>query len=74
MVARICPIVPLLLLVNTFGPIRDTIKSTIETTGTKSIKNALKPLIPELETVPWNPHVKLVNSPSNTYLKVLPLR
>ena len=33
MVQRVGPIIPLLLLVNRFGPIRGTIKSTVVATG-----------------------------------------
>ena len=40
MVSRIGPIVPLLLLVNYFGPICDTIKSTLADTGMKNTKHS----------------------------------
>ena len=38
MVSRICPIAPLLLLLDHYGPIRDTIKSTVSATRSKKAK------------------------------------
>ena len=51
MVSWIGPNAPILLLVDHFGQIRDTIKSL-------KVNR-----IPELETAPWTPNEKRVNSP-----------
>ena len=58
MVPRIGPITPLLLLVDHFGPIRDTMESTVAAKGIeKVVLKILINLIHELETVPWYLHV-----------------
>ena len=40
-VIRIGPIMPLLFLMDHFGPIHDTIKSTVAAKGIERVKNAL---------------------------------
>ena len=63
MVSRIGSIPPLLLLVEHFGPIRDTNKSTVAATGIeKSNKTFKVNTIPEFKKVPWTRLVKSVNS------------
>ena len=52
MVSRVGPIVTLLLLVDHFGPIRGTIKSTEAVTGTEEIKTIEGNRIPKTDTVP----------------------
>ena len=54
-----------MLLLHHFGPIRDTVVSTVAVTGFEKIKNAKIAKIPELEKVPWTPHVKSANRPFN---------
>ena len=63
--SRIGPITP--LLVEHYGPIRETIKSTVAVTGTKKLKTIFLTPFPELETVLWTPHVKSVNSPFKSF-------
>ena len=53
---------PLLLLVDLYGPIRDTDKSTIATRGIEKMKMLKVNRIPELRTVPCTDHVKSVDS------------
>ena len=55
-VSRIGPITPLLLLLDHFGPIRDTIKSTVTAKRWNKWKTLKVNLILELEkTIPWTP-------------------
>ena len=51
--------------VDHFGSIRYTIKSTVSGNRTKKWKTLQVICISELETVPWTPHVKSMNSPIN---------
>ena len=64
--SRIWKISP--LLVDNFGPICYIIKTTVTAIGIekKTEKHSVN-CNPRLETVPWTPHVKLMNSPFNTY-------
>ena len=57
MLSRIGPITSLLLLMDNFGPIRVTIKSTVAATEIEKKKTTLKlNCIPEFVTVPWALH------------------
>ena len=61
MVLRIGQI--LLLLVEHFGPIHGTIKSTVAAIRIEKLKPLNFNRMPEVKTVPWITHVKLANSP-----------
>ena len=60
MVSRIDPITPLLLLVDHFD--RSVIQLNRPSDYKKEIKAHKVGRIAELDTVPWNPHIKTVNS------------
>ena len=58
-------VVPLLLLVDHFGTIRDTINSTTVATGIEKMTR-----ISELDRVSVDPHVKSMNSPFKVVLRI----